>query len=180
MTQEEYAQFKAYARLDGLYVALVWIGSFACYIYGLTSPLTSIIAMIAAVASPFYAAKRLRKFRDEARQGMISFAQAMMYYLSIFMYAALIFAMAQYIYFAFIDNGYLANTCAAMLSTPESELIFKAYGMTKQQVDDSLAAFREASPILIAVNILTMNVFIGLILSIPAALIMKRQPASNE
>ncbi len=174
MTPEEYKQLQAFARIDGLYLGLVWIGSFACYIYGLSSPLTGMIGIIAAIVSPFYAATRVRKFRDEARGGIISFARAMYYYIQIFVYAALLFALAQWIYFEFIDQGYLANTYASTLSTPEAEMMMKAYGMTAQQVDDAMAAFRDTSAIAIAANVLSMNIIIGFILSIPVGLLMKK------
>ncbi len=175
MTPEEYKQLQAFARIDGLYLGLVWIGSFACYIYGLTSPLTAMVGMIAAVVSPFYAAMRLKKFRDEVREGIISFARGMYYYIQIFMYGALLFAMAQWIYFQFLDNGYLADVYAATLATPEAETMIKAYGMTGAQVDEAMAAFRETSAIAIAANVLAMNIIIGIAISIPVALVMKRE-----
>ncbi len=174
MTPAEYNQLKAFARIDGLYVGLVWIGSFACYIYGLTSPLTGLVGMIAALVSPFYAAMRLKRYRDNVIGGVISFARAMLYYMLIFLYASLLLALAQFIYFEFLDNGYLAGIYSSVFSTPEAEIVLKAYGITKQQANDSVAAFAGTSAILIAVNILTINLFIGLIMSIPSALVMRR------
>ncbi len=175
MTPDEYKQLKAFARVDGLYVSLVWIGSFACYVYGLTSPLTSLFGMIAALVSPFYAGKRLKKYRDDVCEGTISFARAAFYYLSIFMYASLLFAVAQYIYFEFLDNGHLVNTIAATLSSPEAGPLLKAYGLDMKQVDMALAELREISPIFFAVNVLTTNIMIGAVLSIPAAAILKKE-----
>ncbi len=169
MTSEEYTQMKAFAKVDGLYLALVWIGSFACYVYGLTSPLTSMCGMIAAVASPFFAAKRLKKYRDEVVEGVISFRRAMFYYITTFMYASLIFAMAQLLYFQFIDNGYLAGEYTKILTSPEAKTVIEAYGMTQTQTDEALAAFRETTPIMIAANIMAMNLMAGVVLSVPMA-----------
>ena len=38
MTPIEYVQLRAFARQDGALLSLLWIGSFACYIQGLTYP----------------------------------------------------------------------------------------------------------------------------------------------
>ena len=73
MTPEEYKQLKAFARQDGALLSLLWIGAMICYIQGLNSPILGMLAMLLIVASPFYAANRLRKFRDNAREGIISF-----------------------------------------------------------------------------------------------------------
>ena len=76
MTPEDYKQLKAFARQDGALLSLLWIGAMICYIQGLSSPILGMIAILLIVASPFYAANRLRHFRDEAREGIISFMRA--------------------------------------------------------------------------------------------------------
>ena len=60
----------------------------------------SFIGSVTALASPFFAARRLWKFRDEVREGQISFLRSMAYYMLMFFYASVLFALAQYIYFA--------------------------------------------------------------------------------
>lgn len=177
MVPAEYVQLKAFARIDGLYIGIAWIISFACYIGGLTSPLLGMIGTIIAVVSPFYAAMRLRNFRDTNRNGIISFRRAMAYYIFIFFYASLIFALAQYVYFAYIDGGYMINTYNEILSTPEAAAMIKAYGVSTQQMNESLAALRQAKPIYIVLNILTFNLTIGVIMSLPVAAMMKRTTA---
>ena len=46
MTPEEYIQLKAFARQDGAMLSLLWIGSFACYIKGLSSPTLAFAALL--------------------------------------------------------------------------------------------------------------------------------------
>ena len=50
MTPAEYIQLKAFARQDGALMALLWIGSFGCYIAGLGHPIYGMIAVMLAVA----------------------------------------------------------------------------------------------------------------------------------
>ena len=174
MTTQEYIQLRAFARVDGTYVGILWIASFACYLGGLSSPMLGLVGGILAVASPFFAAKRLIKFRDNIRNGEISGRRSMLYYALMFFYASLHFALAQYLYFAFLDGGYLMREYTSMLSSPEMKQAMQAYGMTADQLMEGLTEFANTSPIMTALNIMTMNITIGLIFSLPVSLITRR------
>ena len=174
MTTQEYIQLRAFARVDGTYVGILWIASFACYLGGLSSPMLGLVSGILAVASPFFAAKRLIKFRDDIRDGEISGRRSMLYYALMFFYASLLFALAQYLYFAFLDGGYLMREYTSMLSSPEMKQAMQAYGMTADQLMEGLKEFANTSPIMTALNIMTMNITIGLIFSLPVSLITRR------
>ena len=180
MTPAEYIQLKAFARIDGAYLGLVWIASFAFYICGLTSPALGLAAALLAVGSPVFAALRLRKFRDKARDGIISFRRAVAYYIMTFLYASLLMALAQYIYFAFIDGGYLVSTYSAIMSTPEAAAMLEASGMDAAQMSASISALAQTDPIYIVLNILSMNVTFGIMLSIPAAAIIKKNAPAGH
>ncbi len=177
MTPEEYIQFKAFARIDGAYLGVAWIISFVFYIGGLSSPLLGLLGAIIAILSPFFAAYRLRKFRDYAREGVISFRRALAYYISMFLYASLLLALAQYIYFAYIDGGYLFNTYSNVLSMPEAVEILKAYGISQQQMQQSINELAQSSTINIVLNILSTNIIIGIVIGIPMAAVMMRKNA---
>ena len=174
MTAPEYIQLKAYARQDGFFLALLWIASFASYIMGLSNQILAMAAMLMAVISPFFVAGRLRKFRDEGREGVISFGRSYAYTIFVFFYGAVLLAVAQYLYFAYMDNGYLVNSFAKMMSTDEGRQMLEQYGMTKV-VDDTLAEMAATRPIDYALNILTINISLGFILGVPIGLIMQRR-----
>ena len=174
MTTQEYIQLRAFARVDGTYVGILWIASFACYLGGLSSPMLGLVGGILAVASPFFAAKRLIKFRDDIRDGEISGRRSMLYYALMFFYASLLLSLAQYLYFAFLDGGYLMREYTSRLSSPEMKQAMQAYGMTADQLMEGLTEFANTSPIMTALNIMTMNITIGLIFSLPVSLITRR------
>ena len=68
------------------------------------------------------------------------------------------------------------------MATPEAEAMLKAYGISTQQMQESISALAQTEPIYIVLNILSMNVTVGIILSLPAAAIMRRavRPGSHR
>ena len=178
MTPEEYKQLKAFARQDGALLSLLWIGAMACYIQGLSSPTLGMIAMLLIVVSPFYAANRLRHFRDEAREGIISFMRAYGYTVLTYFYAGLLLAVAIFAYFQFMDNGYLLGKLMEMLNTEEGRLVANAYGMG-DEMKQGLEELAKMRPIDYALNMLTINISTGFILGLPTAALMQRNLAKS-
>ena len=178
MTAPEYVQLKAYARQDGFFLALLWIASFACYIMGITNGLLGMVAMMLAVMTPFFVAGRLRRFRDEGREGVISFRRSYAYTVFVFFYGAVLLAVAQFLYFAYMDNGYLLSTFSKIVSSAEGKEMLQQYGMT-QVAEDSLSEMASLRPIDYALNILTVNIMIGFVLGVPIGLVMYRRKVEN-
>ena len=173
MTPEEYKQLKAYSRIDGALLGVMWTISFACYVMGMSNPMLMMGGLLIAVCSPFFAAARVRKFRNEVRDGILSFGRGYGYSVLMFFYAALIFAVAQYVYFQFIDNGHIMSQIVSMMNEPQNKKIIEAYGMAKS-MEESLKVMSQTSAIDYALNYLSVNIFMGLILSLPIAAVMRR------
>ena len=173
MTPQEYIQLKAFARQDGAFLALLWIGSFVCYILGLTNPMLGLVAMLLICSTPFLAASRLRHYRDYGREGIISFARSYAYTVMIFFYAGVLLAIVIYLYFAFMDHGFLLSQFSRMISSEEMQQALKHYGMT-QMVDETMQEMANTRPIDYALNMLTINISLGFIMGLPLGLIMQR------
>ena len=176
MTPEEYKQLKAFARQDGALLSLLWIGALICYIQGMTSPIMGTLALMLIIASPFFAASRLRHFRDYTREGVISFRRGFAYFVLIFFYAGLLLAAALYVYFAFIDKGYLLMKLTEMMSSEEGKQAMQAAGMA-EQMREGLKQLSEMRPIDYALNMLSFNIITGIFLGLPIAALMQRQVA---
>ncbi len=172
---EKLVQLRAFARIDGALLGVLWIVSFACFIGEFSFPSLGMLSMLLALCTPVLVAMRLRKFRDGALYGHISFRRGLAYCFYTFLYASLIFALAQYVYFAYIDGGYIINRYSELLSSPETKPLLDAYGITKTQIDDAITTFQSINPIGIAFNFLTMNILAGAILSPLVAAVMKRE-----
>lgn len=179
MTPEEYIQLKAFARQDGALLSLLWIGGFACYILGMTRPVLGMAALMLIVVSPFYAASRLRHFRDEARQGVISFGRGYAYTVMTFFYAGLLLAVAMFVYFNYMDDGYLLGQFTTMLNSAEGQQALQMYGM-QEQIADGLREMAGMRPIDYALNMLTVNIITGFMLGLPIAALTQRQAAGQK
>ncbi len=173
MTPEEYKQLKAFARQDGALLSLLWIGSFACYIMGLSSPTLGLVSGLLVIISPFFAANRLRHFRDGALDGIISFGRGYAYLVLSFFYAGLLLAAAIYVYFAFIDKGFLMGTFTQMMNSEEGKKIIELYDM-RDQMAEGLKELMSMRPIDFALNMLTINITTGFFLGLPIAALMQR------
>lgn len=173
MTASEYIQLKAFARVDGARLAVVWIASFGLYLSGLTNPLMMVVGMFLAVGSPFFAAYRLSYFRDKVRDGIISYGRAYAYSALTFFYAALLLALAQFIYFQYLDNGHLVEQIDTVLNNVETQTLLAQSG-AQQAIDEALTAFRTLRPIDLAINYLSTNIVMGLIMAFPIAACTKK------
>ena len=179
MTPAEYIQLKAFARVDGALLAVLWVVSFACYVAGIANPLYGIVAIVLMVATPFFVCRRLGKFRDEGRSGVISMKRGWAYSVYVFFYAAILLALAQYVYFAYIDQGYLLMTLTKIVSSPEAKLALEQYGL-QQTMTENLDAMAKMRPIDYAVNVLTVNILIGIVLGLPIGALMQRSKVNTS
>lgn len=169
MNVQALIQLKAFARQDGVFLALLWIGSFAAT---LTMP-GSGWGNIMAISTPFFVGWLLIRFRNYALDGVISFRRGLMFSCYTFFYAALIFAVAQYLYFRFLDHGMMLQflTAAVQQMTP----IYKANGMSIKQIEDTLAMIAQLSPINLSFIFMMQNIFTGILLSFPIAFFCKKR-----
>jgi len=173
MTAPEYIQLKAFARQDGALLALLWVAAFILYIIGVQNQILGLAAILLVVYTPIFVGERLGKFRDYGREGIISFRRGYAYSVLVFFYGGVLFAIAQYLYFAFIDNGYLLSQFSKMVTSEEAQQMLKQYGMT-EMMNESLKEMANIRPIDYALNMLTINITLGFVLGVPISLIMQR------
>ena len=161
-------QLKAFARQDALLLALLWAASFACIML-LNA---GFIGNILAIATPVLVGYRLKAFRTEALFGVISFRRAYAYSLYVFIYASLVFALVQYAYFQFLDNGAFAE----LITTTMKQVapVYEQNGVSKEEIKSSMDLITMITPVQWAFMFMMQNLFIGAIISLPIALIGKR------
>ena len=179
MTPAEYFHLKAFARVDGAWMALLWIASFACYIIGISQPIFGVTALMLAAATPFFMVRQLRRFRDYGREGVISMGRGWAYVVLVFFYAAILLALVQYAYMAYMDKGYLLMSLSNMMSTAEGQQVAATYGMG-DRLEESLAMMQQMRPIDFALNMLTVNIMIGIVLGLPIGLLMQRRQTDGQ
>ncbi len=173
---QELQQVQAFARIDGAVVALLWTLSFACLVGFFHEPasLYGIGWFALGAFSLILAAMRLRKFRDGVLEGKISFARAFGFSILTYLYAALLFAVAQFLYFQYMDNGFLVSQYSLQASSPQIQEMMKLYGLTEQDIRFALENIAALRPIDIALQFFSTNLMLGVFVSLPMALVMKK------
>jgi len=178
-SHQDIEQMQAFSRVDGVWVAIFWAASFACFVGSFTYPALATSVLLIGAVSVVFAAMRVRRYRDDVRDGVLSFRRGFLYSMLIYLHAALLFAMVQYVYFRFLDNGFIANY-RDLVSTDDFKQMAQGFGLSEvdwKVVLENLASLR---PIDLALQFFTTNVFMGFFISVPVALIMMRNPNNNR
>lgn len=97
-----------------------------------------------------------------------------MFAFQIYLFASLLTAVGHYLYFQFLDNGFIYTRVAAQLELVKDEPAMQAQ-MT--QIKHALDVFYELTPIQLAMQLLSQNIFYGILLSLPTALLTMRRKA---
>ena len=179
MTHDEIKQLSAYSRYDGFYLAILWVASFACLLYSSSLPILGQFYTILLFSPPFFVAYRLKKFREEGRNGVISFKRGLFYCLRVHFNAALIFSLLQWLYMNYVDNGRLLAVFTTIYSTPEAKQMYSQLNVSYNDVIRLLSMMTE--PTVLAANSFITAVLSGVVFSlIIAALMMKQVRTSNS
>lgn len=150
-----------YAMLFGTYMGGFWILKFILFPVGLSVPFLLFLFMGLTLCVPF-----------------MGYYYAWIFTVFMYMFAALLAAVAHYIYFRFIDHGYVINTCETMVDTLAQSNMpgMDSYIATYQE---ALETARLLSPIDITLQMISSNVFWGSILAFPTALFVMRRKKDN-
>jgi len=122
--------------------------------------------------TPFFVGYQLRKFREEGLDGQISFRRALVYCLRVFLNASILFSLVQWAYMQFLDNGHLADMFTAVIAQPEYAEAMRIYGMNPQEL---AAGLEGITPTQFALTYFVMNTFVGAVLSLIVAAVMKKE-----
>lgn len=171
---EDVMQVKAFARQDGAFLSLLWIVSFACIIYASGSSIGNLLLL----ATPFFVGWRLISFREYALDGIISFRRGYMYSVYTFFYASIIFMLAQYLYFRFLDNGRFLRMMQEALNTLTPT--YQQLGMNMQEIKDGLEAMTTLGAFQWSFMFMMQNIMVGLVLSIFIAMICVKKAKNKE
>lgn len=161
---------RAFARLDGARLGLLWVVSFAFFIGYFTLPVCGILWMCTMLYTPFYVGIRTQDYSEQTTERHISYGHAYAYSALMVFYGSLILAIAQWAYFQYLDNGFLINQYAAMLTDKDNKSLMEAMGYTSDMVDKMLDGFRSLRPIDISLQMMWCNMVAGLVISLTTAL----------
>lgn len=165
---EALVQLKAFARVDALALAGLWIASFAAM---LTMPEASLGGLL-ALATPFLLFWLLRRFRNRILEGYISFRRGLAYTWYTTFYACLLFAVVQYLYFQFLDHGTFIATLQNSLKVAAPA--YREMGASIEQFKEALNLVAQMPPIQLVFAFMMQNLFFCCLISVPVAIIGMR------
>ncbi len=170
---ENRAYMQKFAMHFGTYMGVFWILKFALFPLGFKIPFLMILFFCLTMAVPFMGYFYVKSYREKICGGSISFSHACIFTIFMYLFASLLASVAHYVYFAFIDNGYVIETYTAMLNQ-----LFDTnpvMGADKELFMEALDELRAMNPINITLQLLSSDVMFCSILAIPTALfVMKR------
>lgn len=169
---ENKTYLRGYAMQYGTCMGLFWIFKFAFFPLGLKMPLLELLFMVLTIAVPVLGYVYARRFRDRYCGGYLSFFRALAFCFLMYMFASILTAVAHYIYFEYIDNGFIFNAYEQVLQQAG-----QMQGMERlaKQMSEVLDAFRKLSTIQLTMQLISQNIFYGSLLAFPTALLVMRR-----
>lgn len=174
MTQNQPISLQQTAMYFGTLMGLFWIIKFTFLPLGFTIPLLQLLFVLLTFFVPILGYLYARKFRNRYCGGSITFSRAFAFTVLMYLFAALLAAVAHYIYFRYIDNEFLIDSyigqLEAMKPTATEEL--------KESIDQFIEGFSlisSLSPIQLTFQLISQNFLYGTLLALPTALLVMRR-----
>lgn len=174
MNAEEYKALKAMAPQEGLVIGILWVAAFACYIGQLMQPILGLMVMPLSLISVIVAVNHLRGYRNQ-HLDFLPYFKAFVYLFQVFLYASLIMALGQWIYFQFMDQGFLYSEIMKMMGSQEFKQAMEVYkdmdGFDENIFKVAVDQISQMRPIDIAFQFLSVDVVVSLFLSLFLAML---------
>ena len=163
-----------YAMLLGTYMGVFWILKFMLVPLGMTTSFLMMLFLGLTVCVPFMGYRYVRLYRDQVCGGHLSMGRAWVFTTLMYGYAALLTAIAHYVYFAWVDRGYMVETIEAVWDQAEATGLQEVTTYS-QAVREALALVRLMTPVDIVMRLLWQNILYCAVLAIPIALFVQRK-----
>lgn len=159
----------------GTYMGLFWIVKFSFIPLGFAVPLLQLLFVLCTLFVPILGYIFVRKYRKTYNEGGFSFFKALNFTLLMYMAAILLTAIAHYVYFRYMDNGYLISCFQQQIHALKEVYA----GVNPALVENYVRAFdmfASLTPLQVVVQLISQNVFYCVLLSVFTALCtMKRR-----
>ena len=91
----------------GTGMGLLWAFKFMLFPLGLRIPFLQLLFIVLTIGVPFLGYIFAKKFRERHCDGSITFSRAFLFTTFMYMFASLFVAVVHYIYFRYIDGGFV-------------------------------------------------------------------------
>lgn len=163
-----------HAMRFGTMMGIFWIIKFSFLPMGFKTPLLQLLFIFMTLFVPILGYIYIRKYRERYCGGELSFIRGWVFSLYMYFFASLLTAAAHYIYFRFIDNGYLMGTYMEQLENLKSTLTGDLETSIDQLIQN-LETIASMSALQLTMQLILQNIFYGALLSLPTALLAMRR-----
>ncbi|WP_018709472.1 DUF4199 domain-containing protein [Phocaeicola barnesiae] len=174
MTQNQPISLQQTAMYFGTLMGIFWIIKFTFLPLGFTIPLLQLLFVLLTFFVPILGYLYARKFRNRYCGGSITFSRAFAFTVLMYLFAALLAAVAHYIYFRYIDNGFLIDSYIGQLEAMKPA----ATEELRESIDQFIEGFSlisSLSPIQLTFQLISQNFLYGTLLALPTALLVMRR-----
>jgi hypothetical protein len=174
MESYKYNSLQYNAMQAGTFLGIFFILKFPFLPLGLGNPFFYLMFIVMTCAVPFLMYYYGKAYRDKCCGGSIRFFSAWLFLLLTFVFASLLVALGHYIYFRYIDGGYILGKVSEAMNMMKSNPVFpKEYNVQMSAMLDQMSSL---SPIKIVFQLISQNVIYGNILSLIVALFVMKRP----
>ena len=181
---ESFRQTNGFAMQYGAILGLWYVLCGIVYVISLTNQLFSSLYFIMFLLTPFLVGLFAVRFRLRVSVGEdFLFGRGFSFTLLMLLYACVWLALAVYVYFAYIDGGYIFDSFLASLQKPEVIAELERSGMMAQMnemtdgggVEAFVDALRMIPPATFTAVVIYLNFIIAPILSTIVAFVVKKK-----
>lgn len=175
MTTEQNKSLREYAMHFGTAMGLFWIFKFIFLPLGFKIPFLQLLFLILTCSVPFVGYKYTKTYRDKYCDGEINFSRAYLFLIFMYFFAALLTSAGHFIYFNFIDDGFIVDTYMSQLNQLKSGVSGELETSVNQLIE-TFSTVASLSPAQITLQLFFQNIFYGSLLALPTALtVVKRK-----
>ena len=171
MTIEQTKTLQEHAMRFGTAMGIFWIFKFIFLPLGFQIPFLQLLFIILTCFVPFLGYRYARTYRDKYCGGEITFIKAYTFIIFMYFFAALLTSAGHFVYFNFIDNGFITDTYISQLEALKNNVT----GDMEVSVEQLIEAFQQIAsltPVQLTLRLIFQNIFYGSLLALPTALLV--------
>ncbi len=157
----------------GTAMGILWIFKFTLFPLGLSIPFIHLVFLVLTLGVPLVGFIFARRYRDLECGGSIGFGRAFLFTTTMYLFAIILTAAAHYVYFRFIDGGFIYNTWMGLWqqvkASPEAALIPDI-----DLYEQALEMMGAMTPLEVTFQLMSNNVFWSLVAALPTAILIRK------
>lgn len=158
----------------GTGMGLLWAFKFMLFPLGLRIPFLQLLFIVLTLGVPFLGYLFAKRYRERYCEGSIHFTRAFLFIVFMYMFASLFVAMVHYLYFRYMDDGFVINTYRQMWDQIKGSATAELMPAL-QQYDEAFNLIAALTPLELTFQLISNNVFMGMLMAIPTALLVMRK-----